>query len=745
MYFLGKPLVNIKPRWQHTQGFIVIFEFMSKALKFMFSKKTLPVVILILGAGLFVAFRSLGIGAGSPPSKYEKILHNVGEMLSQIHYSPKKIDDNFSKEIFKKFLVDRYVDDQKNIFLQSDIQQLKKFETKLDEEIRGGAVQFVPAVSEIYKKRLLEIEGLYKEILSQPFEFTTNEVISLNPDKGDFPKNETERKELWRKYLKYLVLDRYAEALDSREKNKGKEGVVVKTDAELEKEARDRVLKIMDRNFDRKKFKISDDDRFNDYVNIITETMDPHTTFFPPVEKRYFDEQMSGSFFGIGASLREEDGFIKIGTLLTGSPAWKSGEVHVGDAILKVAQGSSEPVETTGFFVEDAVKLIRGKKGTEVRLTLKKTDGSIKVVTLIRDKIVQDETFARSAIVNGPKGKIGFIYLPEFYADFENPKGPRCSEDVKREVIRLKEQKVDGIIIDLRNNGGGSLYDVVQMVGLFIEGGPIVQVKDRDGKPQVYYDRDKSVLYDGPLAVMVNEFSASASEIFAAAIQDYNRGVIIGSTTTYGKGTVQRNIGLDKILGIIEPNSDLGTIKLTLQKFYRINGGSTQLKGVSSDISLPDVFEYSPLREKHNPDALPWDEIQKADYTNWKYGLDLEPIKKGSYERQKNSESFNSIRTQAEWLAKQNDKEYPLSLKKYQEEQKQIKAAVKQIETLSKLSGELAVEALEEDLKKFDYDAGKSERFKQWIKNLRTDIYLDEAVNVVNDMVVQKNIVYNQK
>ena len=270
-------------------------------------------------------------------------------------------------------------------------------------------------------------------------------------------------------------------------------------------------------------------------------------------------------------------------------------------------------------------------------------------------------------------------------------------------------------------------------------------MKDRDGKPQVYRDRDKSVLYDGPLGVMVNEFSASASEIFAAAIQDYNRGVIIGSTTTYGKGTVQRNIGLDKSLGILEPNSDLGTIKLTLQKFYRINGGSTQLRGVSSDITLPDVYEYSPLREKHNPDALPWDEIQKADYNNWKYSLNLDPIKKASFERIRNSEPFNLIRTNAEWLAKQNDKIYTLNLKKYQAEQIQIKETVKKMDSLGKLSRELTVEPLEEDVKKYEYDTGKSERFKQWIRNLRSDIYLDEAVKVVSDMIIQNNLVYNKK
>lgn len=723
---------------------------MTKVFKNMFNKRNLPVVLIFLGLGVFVAFRTLGLNGGGKKdeTKNEKILHTVGEMLTQIHFSPRKVDDAFSKEIFKKYLGEK-IDDQKNILLASDVEELRKvYETKLDDEINGGPVQFVPAVSAIFKKRIAESEAIYKEILSKPFEFNKEESVNLNTEKAEYPKTPADRQEAWRKRLKYMALERYAEGLAEREKNSGKAGYVKKTDAELEADARERVLKILNRSYDRLRNKVTDDDRFNEYVKTVSESMDPHTTFFPPVDKRYFDEQMSGQFFGIGASLRDEDGFIKIVTLVAGSPAWKSGQFNVGDIIFKVAEGKDgEWVDLTGYIVEDAVKLIRGKKGSEVRLTLKKADGSLKVVTLIRDKILQDETFARSVVINTERGKVGMIYLPEFYANFDDPQGARCSEDVRKEIIKLKEQKVDGIIMDLRNNGGGSLYDVVQMVGLFIEGGPIVQVKDRDGKqPQVYFDRDKSVLYDGPLAVMVNEFSASASEIFAAAIQDYDRGLIIGSTSTYGKGTVQRNIGLDKTMGMLDANSDLGTLKITLQKFYRINGGSTQLRGVSSDITLPDIYEYSKLREKDNPDALPWDEIQKAGYSRWKYGLDLAPIQKASEARLKGNDAFNLIRTNAEWLTKQNDKVASLNLNKYQEEQKQIKATVKQIETLSKSSHELDAQALAEDLKKYESDTAKLERFKLWVKNLRTnDIYLNEAVNVVNDMIVQKNLVYSGK
>src|SRR5882757_4485162 len=707
---------------------------MKKVFMYMFSKRNLPIVLLVLGAGIFVAFRTLGIGE-NPPTKYEKILKNVGEMLEQIHYSPKQLDDNFSKEVFTKYLGD--VDVEKNVLLRGDVETLRgKYETRIDDEILGKtAISFVPAVSEIYKKRLTETESLYKDILSRPFDFNVDDSVDQNYDKADFPKTEAERKESWRKRLKYLTLERYSDLMDQQEASKNKPGFVARTNEDLEKEARGKAMKIMDRFYERLKVKVNDDDRFNMFVQTIVQSMDPHTDYFPPVEKRYFDEQMSGHFFGIGASLREEDGNIKITTLVTGSPAWKSGQVTVGDVITKVAQGVQEPVDLTGFQVEDAVKLIRGTKGTEVKLTLKKADGSTKIISLIRDEIVQDEaTFARSAIVSSTKGKIGYIYLPEFYADFDNPKGNRCSVDVAREVMKLKEQKVDGIILDLRHNGGGSLYDVVQMAGLFVERGPIVQVRDRDGRPQILPDNDKNVLYDGPFAVMVNELSASASEIFAAAIQDYKRGVIIGSTSTYGKGTVQRPLGLDKTLGFMDANSELGTLKLTLQKFYRISGGSTQLRGVYSDIVLPDIYESFKIREKDNPDALPWDEIQKADYTPWKYAYDMNVIKGMSSERLKNNSAFNLIGQDAEWLSKENDKVFPLNLQKYRDEQKQIKSTIRQIETLSKLAGanELNVSALPQDAHKYDGDKEKGDRFQVWLKDKRSDIYLGEAVNVLD-------------
>ncbi|ANE53258.1 carboxy terminal-processing peptidase [Flavisolibacter tropicus] len=704
--------------------------------------KRLPLLLLMLAGGIFLAFQTLGIGKAAPPSKYERILQNVGVLLTQGHFSPKDINDDFSKKIFNKYFEE--LDGDKNIFMQEDIDALKKYETRLDDEMKGAPVEFFLEVSKRFNARVEEASKIYKDILAQPFDFTVDESIITDNKKIKFPTTQAERKEMWRKKLKYLTLDRYAELLDIREKNKGKDSFVVKTDAQLEKEARDKVSKIMERTFERYKFKFNDDDKFSIYVNTITQTMDPHTEFFAPVEKRYFDEQLSGSFSGIGASLQYDEGNIKIASLLTGSPAWKSQQIEVGDVVMKVAQANDTAVELTGYVVEDAVKLIRGKKGTPVTLTLKKKDGSLKNVTLIRDEIKQDETFARSAVIENGASKVGYIYLPEFYADFENPNGARSADDVGKEILKLKAANVDGLVIDLRNNGGGSLFDVVKMVGFFIEDGPIVQVKDREGKPMVMRDKDNGILYDGPLTVLVNEFSASASEIFAAAIQDYGRGVVIGSSSTYGKGTVQRNFSLDPDANILSSNSELGSVKLTLQKFYRVNGGSTQLKGVVPDLVIPDQYEYLKFRERDNENALPWDEVNKATYKAWNGGYDLNTIKNLSNSRIVKTPAFQKIKQKTEWLSSQSDKEYPLQLAKFQKEQVEIKAAVKEIDSLLKLNTDLNIAFLKQDADRYALDKAKEDRYNQWLKQLKKDIYLDQAVKVIGDINSQRNLVKGQ-
>ncbi|MEY3687565.1 MAG: hypothetical protein RIR84_406, partial [Bacteroidota bacterium] len=536
----------------------------------------------------------------------------------------------------------------------------------------------------------------------------------------------------------FMVLERYSDLLDARDQLK-KGDTSYKSDAVLEKEAREKVRLLISRNFDRMISKTKENERFDLLVNTVTEFMDPHTTFFPPLEKRSFDEQMSGRFFGIGASLRnDETGSIKIATIVAGLPAWKSQQIAVGDQVLKVAQGSETPVDLAGYESADAVKLIRGKKGTEVRLTIKKADGTIKVVSMIREEVELDETYAKSAVIQEGGKKIGYIFLPEFYADWERPNGARCSQDVAKEILKLKEQQVDGLIMDLRNNGGGSLYDVVQMVGFFIPEGPIVQVKDREGNPSILRDRDRSVLYDGPLAVMVNEFSASASEIFAAAIQDYGRGIVIGSSSTYGKGTVQRNIGLDQANGMFSKDmGEIGTLKLTLQKFYRINGGSTQLKGVTPHIILPDQYENLKYREKDNPDALPWDEIQKASYPIVGSANETNMVRQKSLERVAANPIFNAIKESSAWTEKMNQRIYSLNLVKYRDEQKKIRDAYKKIDDAAKAINKLQVNLMPTDSTRLSADQDKFERRKQWISNLSKDVYINETTQVVSDMIGQ--------
>jgi carboxyl-terminal processing protease len=415
--------------------------------------------------------------------------------------------------------------------------------------------------------------------------------------------------------------------------------------------------------------------------------------------------------------------------------------VEVGDIVVRVGQGSETPVEVAGYDVTDAVKIIRGKKGTEVRLTLRKKDGALKTISLIRDKIVQDERYVRSAIINQGNSKIGYIFLPSFYANFDDPSDPhRSSVDVAVEVKKLKEEKVDGIVIDLRNNGGGALVDVIQIAGLFIDQGPIVQVKGREKQSEVMRDDRGGVLYDGPLAVMVNEFSASASEIFAAAIQDYGRGVIIGSTSTYGKGTVQRSFGLDPE-NFMAANSELGSLKLTQQKYYRINGGSVQLKGVIPDIVVPDYYEYLKFRERDSWNALPYDEINKANYSLWQPGFSLQTVKNLANARISSDSVFQMIKKETDLLAKHNDKEYPLEIDQYRKEQSLNREAVKRIEKLIKLDQNLQVSYLKQDQDRYvSADKDKTERYKQWLGNISRDRYVNEAVKVIDDMVNQYNL-----
>ena len=699
------------------------------------SSKGIVLSAIVLFAALFFAFKGIEYGKSDINiTLRQRLVAAIGSLLEQEHYSPKPINDAFSKEVYKKYLND--LDGEKILFLQSDIKEFKKYEITIDDEIHGSAILFAPTVSAAFDKRIPELIGMYKEILSQPFDFSTEESAVLDGDKMDFAKDENERKDRFRKLLKFLTLERYVDLQEVREKNKDTKDFVAKADTALEREARMKVMKIMDKKYDRIKGTFNEDQRFNAFLNTITNLMDPHTDYFPPIEKRAFDEEMSRRFYGIGAQLREDDAGIKIASVQTGGAAWKTGEVAANDIIVKVAQGKDEPVDVTGFATEDAVKIIRGNKGTEVRLTLKKLDGSIKVVSIIREEVSLDEALVRGAVIQNGADKIGYIYLPEFYADFEREDGNRCSEDVAKEVEKLKAENVKGIVLDIRNNGGGSLYEVVQMVGLFINQGPVVQVRDKEGKSSALNDKNAGAIYDGPLAVMVNELSASASEIFAAAIQDYKRGIIIGSSSTYGKGTVQKTVPFGKPIDFSSGRTEYGAVKLTFQKYYRINGGSVQLKGVTPDVVLPDAYEFYKIREKDNTASLPWDEITKVPYNAWN-NADFTSVIKIENEKIAQNKSLNLLRDNLSWLSKNAEMPVNLNLQKYKNMQKQIKATVSQNNALLKIKEEMSVDVIKVDHDKYynNPDKVKGERYQAWLKSIKTDMYVDETLKMVSNLI----------
>ncbi len=708
------------------------------------SKKFIPVLIILILAGIFIGFGVMGRGDkrnDDPKTKYEKILRNVGIVLEQGHYAPKKIDDNFSREILKKF--EEELDPDKYIFLQSDIDSFKVYENRIDDEIHGAQLKSFYAVTNTYLKRLNEVSVSYDQELKHPFDFQKDEYLQTDGDKRNYPTSVAEQNDYIRKRLKYLVLVRYVDFQDERDSNVVKDSSF-KADSTLKRQSVEIVSRQMNRYFETLKNHNTTDDLFSTFVNCITGSMDPHTTYFAPVDKRSFDEMLSGTFYGIGAQLQEKDGKITIASLITGMPAWKTNEITPGDEIIKVGEGDAAPVDVTGYSVTDAVKLIRGeKRGSIVKLTLKKADGTVKVVAIARDKISLDDTFARSAVINNNGHKIGYIYLPEFYANFDDPSARRSATDVAKEVEKLKAANVEGIVMDLRGNGGGSLQDVVDMVGLFIKNGPVVQVKGRDGAPSILEDKDKSVLYTGPLAVMVDELSASASEIFAAAIQDYHRGIIIGSSSTYGKGTVQRNVSLDPQSEnpfFNQPSEGLGDVKLTFRKFYRINGGATQLRGVVPDIIIPDRLENAKLREKDNPDALQWDEIPKASYTLWDPGYGYGPVIASVNASIKTNKDFQGIGKEVALLEKYRNEETPLNIEKYKEMQKEVDQAAKELDKYSISPVALETTTLPADSLSMGSDTTKIARQAQFVKLVGKDIYVDEAVKVLQKVIGEEQV-----
>ncbi|WP_052732638.1 carboxy terminal-processing peptidase [Hymenobacter terrenus] len=695
--------------------------------------------------GLYSTLALLGLASYSvyqgTPSRDQVVLGTMLQGLTVAHYQPEKLDDQFSQRVFDLYL--KRVDVNKQLLLAPEVAQLKRFQTKIDDELKGGTHEFLDVTSQILTKRTVEIQALYRQILAKPFDFTVQESWETDPAKAVYAATPAEQREQWRKMLKYQTLARLSELMDDEARKKDKPLAATKvgaspgttsdkvsTPAEMEAEARKRVLKYYDEAFT-DQLKEDANDRLAEFANVIANTYDPHTEYFAPIARDNFDIAMSGRLEGTGALLQQDEGHLKVSDIVAGSASARQGELKVGDIILRVAQGAAEPVSVEGMRFEKAVKLIRGPKGTEVRLTVRKPDGATVVIPIIRDVVVIEETYAQSALIKQNGRKFGYIHLPGFYADFGGKGGRSSAADVKAELAKLAKENVAGVVLDLRYNGGGSLRDAVDMGGLFVPNGPMVQVKAGRGPAQAVNDQDPQVQYAGPLVVLVNKYSASASEILAAAMQDYRRAIVMGSTT-YGKGTVQQLFDLDNAVSAeVKAFKPLGSLKLTIQKFYRVNGGSTQFKGVVPDITLPDALASYAKGEQESEYPLLWDEIAPATYQPTNTLPVLDKLKAASAARVAASPGFRLI-TEAAQRATERRKETNLSLNlaAYRASQLQARAVNKQQTAAQNALPSLDVAQLSADA---STDSTAAKRLTRFLKPLRKDAALAEAVAVIGD------------
>ncbi len=686
-------------------------------------KILLPILFFF---SLFTGFETIK----NPDPKDKVLLTILKYVLVQGHYHPQQIDDAFSIKVYDEFL--ERMDPSKRYFLQSDIDEFSVYRTKIDDQINNEDLTFFFLVYERFMERTEESKLYYKEILANKFNFEVNDTLELDPEKIAYSKTKNDLVNTWNKQLKLNSLTRlYDKISDEDDKYKADSSYVKKSKDTLEIEAREATLSSMNDLYERID-ELTYSDWFSTYVNCIAETFDPHTTYFDPNVKKQFDISMAGKLEGIGARLQKKNDYTRVDELISGGPAWKSGELEVGDLIIKVAQGNLEPVDIVGMRLDHAIEFIKGKKGTEVRLTVKKIDGTIKIVSIIRDIVELDETFVKSSILKKDGKTFGIINLPKFYIDFDEKNFRNSTTDMAQEIERLKKENVEGILLDLRNNGGGSLQTAIEISGLFISKGPIVQVKYRDQKPEIKNDTDPKIQWSGPLVVLVNELSASASEIFAAAMQDYHRAIILGSKQTYGKGTVQSVLDLNRYHNL---NEDLGALKMTIQKFYRINGGSTQMEGVHSDVILPDRYTYMKIGERDSKNALKFDKVPAANYALWNNYENYDLAINNSKKRIENNKYFQLIDENAKWLKNSQDETlvylnfdaYKNDLESHQNESLKFKEIGEYTSDLTFTSPfyEQALLTADKDL---------VEKRETWHTNLKKDIYVEEAINVLSEL-----------
>ena len=667
------------------------------------------------------------------PNKDRLLIDLVSYVLDKLHYNPKIINDDFSLKVFDDFI--EAVDSQKRFFLKSDIQILSEYKLLIDDQINSSDITFFNVTYEILKKRISEVEGFYEVILNQPFDFNINEEINLDYENLSYASNLDELRNLWRKRLKLSTLDAFASKKEINEDKIDQEENQLKSDEEIEKESRSSIKENL-KDFFQFNTELERTDWFSLYINSIVTQYDPHTTYLAPEAKEVFDQNISGKFQGIGARLSKRKQQVEIVEVIIGGPVWRDNLLNVGDIIISVAQSEDEePTEISLMKLSDATDLIKGEKGTKVYLTVKRVDGGIEQIVVTRDIVELEETYAKSSIIKDESSKYGLINLPRFYVDFDDYGERNAATDLKKEILNLKSKGINGLILDLRNNGGGSLKTVVDITGFFIERGPVVQVKSIGGRREILRDNDPSIIWDGPLVVLVNEFSASASEILAAALQDYNRAIILGSNQTYGKGTVQNIIDLNNVISG-STYGDLGSLKITTDKFYRVNGGSTQLEGVKSDIIFPNRYSYIDIGERDLENPLNWDKIDPARYNSLDKMFNYSKLISNSNERIQNSEFFSLIDEHASWIrSQQDDKTISLEYNTYKNDLDISKSQSDKLKMIDNFKSPYNFQwNFVDELDDSSYNNDMKEIRDRWIESLQKDIYVNEAMNLLKDL-----------
>ena len=667
----------------------------------------------------------------SDPEKDKILLYILRNILTRSHFVVKDMNDDFSEYVFTEFIDG--LDPNKRYFTQKDIKDFEKYKYDIDNQLLNEDISFYNLVYGRFTSKIKNAKSYYKDLLEKPFNFKKKETIDVNYEQSSFAKNENQLKDYWRKQLKLSTLIRIEGELEKQKRNASKkENFKVQKFENLEKNARLEVLKNMDELYIRIE-ELEHEDWFSTFLNSVVGAFDPHTTYMAPTIKERFDQDMSGKLEGIGARLQKKGIYTHIFKLVSGGPAWKQGDLEAGDIILEVAQGDKEPLDIVGMRLDDAIKFIKGKKGTEVRLTVKKKiDGSIKIISIIRDVVELEETFVKSSIVEKNGKKYGLIDLPKFYIDFDEQNYRDSAKDMEKEIERLKSEGVAGLVIDLRNNGGGSLKTAIEISGLFINEGPVVQIKYRGENPIIKNDTDKKIQWDGAIVVLVNEFSASASEIFAAAMQDYKRAIIIGGNQTYGKGTVQSVLPINRFT---KYDKDLGALKMTIQKFYRINGGSTQIEGVYSDIAIPSRYSYMKFGERDLEGALVWDKVKQADYIQTKSYENFSDVIENSKKRIASDSKFKLINEYAKWLKKnQENTSYSLNYKLFTTQSLAQEKDAEKFKSVFDYESNLKFASPKYEVSLIKKDTILANKRLEWHKKLSKDVYVSEALNVLSEL-----------